>query len=54
MSKQKARVASLLLREGFGDLIEKVGRHLLSCGASSLAETIQGTGLKANQVHDYL
>ena len=51
MSKQQVRVASLLLREGFGSLVEEVGTHLLKHGASSLAEIIQATGLKTNQVH---
>jgi len=51
MSKQQVRVASLLLREGFGSLVEEVGTHLLKHGASSLAEIVQATGLKKNQVH---
>ena len=50
MSKQQVRVASLLLDEGFGSLVEQVGTHLLKHGASNLGEIVQGTGLKRNQV----
>lgn len=50
MSSQQVRVASLLLEESFGELVEKVGGFLLRHGASSLAEIIRGTELKPNQV----
>lgn len=50
MSKQQVRVASLLLEEGFGSLVETVGTYLLKHGASNLGEIVKGTGLKINQV----
>lgn len=43
-------MASLLLEEGFGRLVETVGTHLLKHGASNLGEIVKGTGLKINQV----
>ena len=50
MSKQQVRLASLLLEEAFGSLVETVGAHLLKHGASNLGEIVKGTGLKTNQV----
>ena len=50
MSSQQVQVASLLLEENFGELVEKVGGFLLRHGASSLPEIIRGTELKPNQV----
>ena len=50
MSKQQVRLASLLLEEAFGGLVETVGTHLLKHGASNLGEIAKGTGLKMNQV----
>lgn len=50
MSREPVRVASLLLEEGFGRLVETVGTHLLKHGASNLGEIVKGTGLKMNQV----
>ena len=43
-------MASLLLQENFGDLVEKVGGFLLQRGASTLAEIIRGTELEPTQV----
>ena len=51
MSQQQVRLASLLLGEGFGSLVEKVGTHLLKHGASSFSNIVQGTKLKRNQVY---
>lgn len=45
-------MASLLLEEGFGRLVETVGTHLLKHGASNLGEIVKGTGLKTNQARD--
>ena len=50
MSKEKTRVACLLLQENFGELVEQVGCHLLKHGACSLDAIVKGTGLKENQV----
>lgn len=54
MSREQVRVASLLLEEGFGRLVETVGTHLLKHGASNLGEIVKGTGLKINQVRDVI
>ena len=57
MSKEKTRVACLLLQENFGDLVESVGCYLLKHGACSLDAIIKGTELTQNQVdiscHDF-
>lgn len=50
MSSQQVQVASLLLQESFGELVEKVGGFLLQRGASNLAEIIRGTELEPTQV----
>ena len=43
-------MASLLLQESFGELVERVGGFLLQRGASTLAEIIRGTELEPTQV----
>lgn len=50
MSSQQVQVASLLLQESFGELVEKVGGFLLQRGASNLAEIIRGTELEPTLV----
>lgn len=50
MSSQQVQVASLLLQESFGELVEKVGGFLLQRGASTLAEIIRGTELEPTLV----
>ena len=50
MSSQQVQVASLLLQESFGELVEKVGGFLLQRGASNMAEIIRGTELEPTQV----
>lgn len=50
MSDQQVRLASLLLQEGFGEVVEKVASCLMRHGSSSLAEVIQNTELKPVQV----
>jgi DNA-directed RNA polymerase III subunit RPC3 len=50
MSKQQVRLASLLLEEAFGNLVESVGTYLLKHGASNLGEISKGTRLQVNKV----
>ena len=50
MSNQQVRVASLLLQENFGDLVESVGSYLLKHGVTPMTDIIKNTGLKRNQV----
>lgn len=50
MSSQQVQVATLLLQESFGELVERVGGFLLQRGASTLAEIIRGTELEPTQV----
>lgn len=54
MSNERTRLASLIIKESFGDVVEKVGSYLLKQGDSSLPETIKGTGLKPNKVRKAL
>ncbi len=52
MSKQQVRLASLLLQESYGELVEGVGTYLMKHGKCSLGEVVRGTGLKPNQVSE--
>ena len=54
MSSQQVQVASLLLQESFGELVEKVGGFLLQRGASNLAEIIRGTELEPTLVASWI
>ena len=54
MSNQQVRLASLLLEEGFGSVVETVGTYLLKHGASNLGEIAKGTGSKMDQVQQLL
>uniref|UniRef100_A0AAX7VRI4 DNA-directed RNA polymerase III subunit RPC3 n=1 Tax=Astatotilapia calliptera TaxID=8154 RepID=A0AAX7VRI4_ASTCA len=50
MTAQEVRLCGLLLREHFGEVVEKVGTHLLKCGAQNLRTIIHETGLSVDLV----
>uniref|UniRef100_A0A3Q3VRL1 DNA-directed RNA polymerase III subunit RPC3 n=1 Tax=Mola mola TaxID=94237 RepID=A0A3Q3VRL1_MOLML len=45
MTTQEVRLCGLLLREHFGEVVEKVGTHLLRSGAQNLRTIIHETGI---------
>ncbi|XP_068425520.1 DNA-directed RNA polymerase III subunit RPC3 [Clinocottus analis] len=50
MTAQEVRLCGLLLREHFGEVVEKVGSHLLRGGAQNLRTIIHETGLPLDLV----
>ncbi|XP_070690726.1 DNA-directed RNA polymerase III subunit RPC3 [Pempheris klunzingeri] len=50
MTTQEVRLCGLLLREHFGDVVEKVGTHLLRNGAQNLRTIIHETGISLDLV----
>ncbi|XP_077576534.1 DNA-directed RNA polymerase III subunit RPC3 [Stigmatopora nigra] len=50
MTSQEVRLCSLLLREHFGEVVEKVGTHLLRGGTQTLRSIVQGTGISVDLV----
>ncbi|XP_060906471.1 DNA-directed RNA polymerase III subunit RPC3 [Labrus mixtus] len=50
MTAQEVRLCGLLLREHFGELVEKVGTHLLRSGAQNLRTVIHETGISLDLV----
>ncbi|XP_020492797.1 DNA-directed RNA polymerase III subunit RPC3 [Labrus bergylta] len=50
MTAQEVRLCGLLLREHFGELVEKVGTHLLRSGAQNLRTLIHETGISLDLV----
>ncbi|XP_030013271.1 DNA-directed RNA polymerase III subunit RPC3 isoform X2 [Sphaeramia orbicularis] len=50
MTAQEVRLCGLLLREHFGEVVEKVGTHLLRSGAQNLRTIIHETGLPLDLV----
>ncbi|KAM9851440.1 DNA-directed RNA polymerase III subunit RPC3 [Aulostomus maculatus] len=50
MTAQEVRLCSLLLREHFGEVVEKVGTHLLRNGAQGLRTIIHETGISLDLV----
>lgn len=50
MTAQEVRLCGLLLREHFGQVVEKVGTHLLKSGAQNLRTIIHETGLSVDLV----
>lgn len=50
MTTQEVRLCGLLLREHFGEVVEKVGRHLLKNGAQNLRTIIHETGTSLDLV----
>lgn len=50
MTAQEVRLCGLLLQEHFGEVVEKVGTHLLRSGALNLRTIIHETGLSVDLV----
>ncbi|XP_059196039.1 DNA-directed RNA polymerase III subunit RPC3 [Centropristis striata] len=50
MTAQEVRLCGLLLREHFGDVVERVGTHLLRSGAQNLRVIIHETGISLDLV----
>ncbi|KAK2844630.1 hypothetical protein Q5P01_011289 [Channa striata] len=50
MTAQEVRLCGLLLQEHFGDVVEKVGTHLLRGGAQNLRTILHETGLSLDLV----
>lgn len=50
MTAQEVRLCGLLLREHFGEVVEKVGTHLLRSGAQNLRTIIHETGVSLDLV----
>lgn len=50
MTANEVRLCGLLLREHFGEVVEKVGTHLLKNGQQSLRTIIHETGMPLDQV----
>ncbi|CAL1611071.1 unnamed protein product [Knipowitschia caucasica] len=50
MTASEVRLCGLLLREHFGEVVEKVGTHLLSNGPQNLRTIVNATGLPLDQV----
>lgn len=50
MTAQEVRLCGLLLREHFGEVVEKVGTHLLRNGTQHLRAIIHETGISADLV----
>ncbi|MEQ2216744.1 DNA-directed RNA polymerase III subunit RPC3 [Xenoophorus captivus] len=49
MTVQETRLCGLLLREHFGEVVEKVGTHLLRSGAQNLRTIVQETNLSVKK-----
>ena len=50
MSTEQGRVAALLLKEAFGEVVEGVGSYLIKYGCCSLPQIIKGTDIDLLQV----
>ena len=50
MSSELGRVASLILGESFGQLVERVGSYLIENGAHSLLDIAKGAELTREEV----
>ncbi|XP_015236009.1 PREDICTED: DNA-directed RNA polymerase III subunit RPC3-like [Cyprinodon variegatus] len=50
MTAQEIRLCGLLLREHFGEVVEKVGTHLLRSGAQNLRTIVHETNLSVDMV----
>ncbi|KAI3361063.1 hypothetical protein L3Q82_013266 [Scortum barcoo] len=50
MTAQEVRLCGLLLREHFGEVVEKVGTHLLKSGAQNLRTIIHETGISLDLI----
>lgn len=50
MTTQQARLCGLLLREHFGEVVEKLGTHLLRSGSQNLRTILHETGMPLDLV----
>ena len=50
MSFELGRVAALLLREAFGQIVEQVGSYLIKNGAQPVPDIVKGTELTKEEV----
>ena len=50
MTSQEVRLCGLLLQEHFGEVVEKVGTHMLRGGAQNLRTIIHETGISLDLV----
>ncbi len=50
MSTEQGRVATLIIQEAFGEVVEKVGRFLIKSGNCNLPGIIKGIDLEKTQV----
>lgn len=50
MTTQEVRLSALLLREHFGEVVEKLGTHLLRNGSQTLRTMVQETGMPLDLV----
>lgn len=50
MTTQEVRLCGLLLQEHFGDVVEKVGTHLIRCGVLNLRALAHETKLALDLV----
>ncbi|KAM9782667.1 DNA-directed RNA polymerase III subunit RPC3 [Neosynchiropus ocellatus] len=50
MTSQETRLCSLLLKEHFGEVVEKVGTHLLRSGAQNFRTIIHETGISPDLI----
>ncbi|XP_020665898.3 DNA-directed RNA polymerase III subunit RPC3 [Pogona vitticeps] len=54
MSQAEIKLASLLLREHFGEIVEKIGTHLIRMGGQPLRMIAHDTGMSLDQVRKAL
>jgi hypothetical protein len=52
MSVEEGRVATLLLKEAFGEIVEAVGSYLIKHGPRTLPDVLKGTDLDKAQVNN--
>lgn len=50
MSTEEGRVATLLLKEAFGDIVGAVGSYLIKHGSRGLPDILRGTDFDREQV----
>ena len=50
MSKVKSNLASLILKEHFGEIVKKTGSHLIQNGRKTLKELVKVAGFDKEEV----
>lgn len=50
MTTQEVRLCGLLLREHFGEVVEKLGTHVLRSGSQNLRTIVHETGMPLDLV----